>query len=155
MRCLWGAVMIAKRKPESLRQRIAGRAATAEGDVFVPNDFTDLGNGSQLRRALGALVKEGVLGRLGWGVYVRLETNPLGGLMMTTDFGGAVRQALRKLGVPFQETDTVDDYNACKTTQVQANTVLAIGTRFRRTLSYDGMKAEFERPSRERQAKLK
>jgi hypothetical protein len=33
---------------------------------------------------------------------------------------------MRRVGVPFDETDTVKDYNAGRTTQVQSNTVLVL-----------------------------
>jgi len=77
-------------------------------------------------RARRKLVAEGILGKLGCGVYVRLETSFIDGShVMTSDFGGAVRQTLRRLGVPFDETDTVKDYNAGRTTQVQSTRCLS------------------------------
>lgn len=128
------------RKSQSLKERMAGRIARAKADVFTPADFSDLGGYDQVLRGLRQLVAEGVLCRLGYGVYGRLMVSRIdGSRILTTGFGGAIRQALRKLDVPFEESQTVKDYNAGKTTQIPSNTVLVLRKRFSRKLSFRGM----------------
>jgi hypothetical protein len=86
-------------KSASLKSRIAAAVQRAKSDVFVPADFTDLGGHDQVLRALRKLVAEGILGKLGYVVYVRLETSFIdGSRVMTCDFGGAVRQTNAQAG---------------------------------------------------------
>lgn len=136
------------RKGKTLKQRVAERVRRLKADVFLPGDFADLGNYDQVKRALRGLIQEQVIARLGYGVYARLRTNPLTGqpaLAAKGGFDGAVRQALRKLEVDWDETQLVKDYNAGRTTQVQMNSGFAVRGRFSRKLKYKNLEASFLR----------
>jgi hypothetical protein len=54
-----------------------------------------------------------------------------------TDFHGAVRQALTKLGVAWEPTEAEIAYNEGRSTQVPVNPVLRVKGRFSRRL-FDG-----------------
>ena len=136
------------RKPKTLKARISNRIQRSRADVFVPRDFADLGDYDQVKRVLRKLIDEKAVTRLGYGVYARLRMNPLTGqpaLAAKGGFDGAVRQALGKLRVPWGETQVVRDYNAGRTTQVQANSAFAVRGRFNRKLKYKNLEAQFER----------
>lgn len=114
--------------------------------MFVPADFVDLGERRRVYRALRCLVANGALVKLGFGVYARVVPSPIdGGPMIPVCFDDAVRRALEKLDVQFNETQVVKDYNAGLTTQVQANAVYVTLRPCTRKLSYDGMNAVFHR----------
>ncbi len=135
-------------KAKTLKARVSTRIRRSKADVFVPRDFEDLGDYDQVKRALRQLVNERTVARLGYGVYARLRTNPLTGqpaLAARGGFDGAVRQALGKLEVPWTETQVVRDYNAGRTTQVQANPAFEVRRRFNRKLRYKNLEAQFER----------
>jgi hypothetical protein len=137
-----------ERKARTLKDRVSTRIQRSKADVFVPRDFQDLGDYDQVKRVLRRLVEEGTVTRLGYGVYARLRTNPLTGqpaLAARGGFDGAVRQALGKLEVPWGETRVVRNYNAGRTTQVQANSAFAVRGRFSRKLRYKNLEARFER----------
>jgi hypothetical protein len=51
-------------KPESLEQRLEKRIARKRGDVFLREDFSDLGGYDQVGRALQKLVRKGELLKL-------------------------------------------------------------------------------------------
>src|SRR5882672_673610 len=91
------------RKRKTLRERIEERIARKKGeDVFLPREFTDLGDYDQVRRALRSLVRDKRLVRLGYGVYARAIVSRLSGealLFHPTGLRGAAREALDKLGV--------------------------------------------------------
>ena len=86
-------------------------------------------------RALRALVREGRLVRLGYGVYGRaMLVAPLGPARCSTvprAFSGAARQALDKLGVEWEPTEAERAYNEGRSTQVPVNPVVRVKGRFR------------------------
>lgn len=133
---------------KTLKMKMATRIMRSKADVFVPGDFSDLGGYDQVLRALRQLVTNKVVGKMGYGVYLRLDDSIIPGVdarFPTTDFDGAVRQTLRKLGVSYDETQTIKDYNAALTTQIQSNCVLVLKSkgRFKRKLAYDNMEPVF------------
>ena len=67
------------KKSASLEERIAERIARKRGDVFMREDFRDLGSSAQIGRALRALIRKERLLRFGYGIYVRAEPSPLDG----------------------------------------------------------------------------
>ena len=88
------------RQPKTLRERIESRIARKRGeDVFLPQEFRDLGGEDQVLRVLRILVREKHLVRLGYGVYGRAIVSRLSGdpiLFSQNGFLGAARQALTK-----------------------------------------------------------
>lgn len=127
------------RVPKTLRKRIESRIARKRDDtVFLPREFRDLGGEDQVLRALRALVREKQLVRLGYGVYGRAMVSRLSGdpiLYSPGGFGGAVRQALNKLGVAWEPTQAERNYNEGQSTQIPVNTVVRVKGRFSRRLS--------------------
>src|SRR5450631_2647313 len=98
----------------TLREKIEGRIARRRDEVFLTREFRDLGGEDQVLRALRGLVRDGSLVRLGYGVYGRAETSRLSGEPMLAARGGfigAARQALDKLGVPWEPTEAQAAYN--------------------------------------------
>ena len=103
----------------TLREKVEGRIADRRDDVFLPREFRDLAGEDQVLRALRELVREGRLVRLGHGVYGRAEMSRLSGQPMLAARGGfidAARQALDKLGVPWELTEFQRAYNEGRST---------------------------------------
>jgi hypothetical protein len=126
------------RKPKTLRSRIEGRIARKAGDsVFLTREFSDLGGETQVLRALRGLVRDGRLVRLGYGVYGRAFISRLSGealLSSPTGLRGAAREALTKLGVQWEPTESEQAYNEGRSTQIPVNPVLRVKGRFSRRL---------------------
>jgi Family of unknown function (DUF6088) len=133
----------------TLRERIVTRIARKRGeDVFLPREFADLGGEDQVLRALRALVREGVLVRLGYGVYGRATVSQLSGkpiLYSPNGFAGAARQALNKLGVQWEPTEAERAYNEGRSTQVPVNPAVRVKGRFSRQLRYGDTELVLER----------
>jgi Family of unknown function (DUF6088) len=130
---------------EKIADRIARKARDA---VFLTREFSDLGGEDQVLRALRRLVREGHLIRLGYGVYGRAVRSPLSGkpmLYSPNGFIGAARQALDKLGVEWEPTDSERAYNEGRSTQVPVNAVVKVKGRFRRHLRYGNTELVLER----------
>src|SRR3984957_16172450 len=126
------------RKPMTLRAKIEERIRRKAGeDVFLPREFADLSGEDQVLRALRGLVRDGRLVRLGYGVYARAIVSRLSGeplLYARNGLSGAARQALDKLGVPWEPTEAERAYNEDRSTQIPVNPVLRVKGRFSRRL---------------------
>ena len=136
------------RRRRTLREIVEARIAERRDDVFLPREFRDLGGEDQVLRVLRGLVRDGRLVRLGYGVYGRAETSRLSGQPILAAPGGfisAARQALDKLGVPWEPTEFQRAYNEGRSTQVPVNPAIRIKGRFSRRLSYQDTELRLER----------
>lgn len=71
-----------RRIPDSVESKIRARVRKAgRGSVFVPADFSALGNRQSVDFALHRLVKQGVLRRLARGIYDYPKSHPQLGLL--------------------------------------------------------------------------
>ena len=55
----------------SVKDRLRAKVRTSKSPVFLRGDFASLGHSRQVSRALSALEHEGILVRVGYGVYTR------------------------------------------------------------------------------------
>lgn len=133
----------------TLREKIEARIARKTGeDVFLTREFTDLGGDDQVLRALRGLMREGHLVRLGYGVYGRAFKSRLSGkpvLQSSNGFISAARQALDKLGVEWEPTESERAYNEGRSTQIPLNPVVRVKGRFSRQLRYGNSELVLER----------
>jgi hypothetical protein len=133
----------------TLREKIEARIARKTGDdVFLTREFGRLGGEDQVVRALRGLVRDGRLVHLGYGVYGRAIPSRLSGrpmLYSANGFIGAARQALDKLGVQWEPTESEQAYNEGRSTQVPVNPVVKVKGRFRRRLRYGKSELVLER----------
>lgn len=136
------------RRQQTLRERMAARIAERRDDAFLSREFRDLGGEDQVLRALRGLVRDGSLVRLGYGVYGRAVVSRLSGKPMLAAQGGfigAARQALDKLGVPWEPTEFQRAYNEGRSTQVPVNPAVRVKNRFARRLRYQDTELRLER----------
>ncbi len=76
---------------------------------------------SALTRALAALVRDGVLVRVGYGAYARAKPSRwTGRFVPAAGIDESVKEILLKLGVDPRPNSAIRDYNAGRTTQVPA-----------------------------------
>jgi hypothetical protein len=136
-------------RPKTLRGKIEERMARrASEDVFLTREFTDLGGEDQVVRVLRSLKQEGRLVHLGYGVYGRAFISSLSGkpvLKSSNGFVSAVRQALDKLGVEWEPTESERAYNERRSTQIPVNPVVRVKGRFSRRLRYENSELILER----------
>src|SRR5260370_20523686 len=134
--CEWFTVPRSKALREKIERRVAGKKGE---DVFLRREFRDLGGEDQVLRALRSLMREGRLVRLGHGVYGRAFKSRLSGkpvLQSSNGFISAARQALDKLGVEWEPTESERAYNEGRSTQVPVNPVVRVKGRLSRHLRY-------------------
>jgi hypothetical protein len=127
------------RKPVTIRGCIAERIRrTRKTDVFLREDFADLGAYDVVGRELRKLVQTGVLVQVGYGLYARAKPSVLSGKPIpVTPLIDIGYQALRRLGyLPRPSTDALD-YMEGRTTQVPAGDRIAVpGARVKRRIAF-------------------
>ena len=115
------------------------------GNIILREDLDDLGSPRQVSRATQALVDEGILAKLGYGVYGKLARSSItGDSYLPQGFVPTAREALTKLGVRWQSSQVEQDYYDGTSTQIPVNPPTKLLTRFRRKLSYNGMELRVE-----------
>ncbi len=133
-------------RPALLQAKIEQRIARKKGDVFLRDDFSDLGGYDQVGRELRKLVRMGRLIRIGYGLYTRAAASPLDGQPVPTkSLRRLADEALTRLGIRTSETKLERAYNAGRTTQVPAGRVIAVDRRVRRKIGVRGATMSFER----------
>src|SRR5271166_2445296 len=69
-------IIATMRQHQTLTEKVQRRLrAHQEGDVFVTHDFLDLGTRAAVDQALSRLARQGVLRRIGRGIYDLPRTN--------------------------------------------------------------------------------
>ena len=133
-------------KPENLETRVLKRVARKRGDVFLRDDFSDLGGYDQVGRALRCLVRTGRLVKIGHGLYTRAAPSPFDGTPAPVKgLRTLAAEALGRLGIETAPTRLEYANNTGQTTQVPAGRVVAVTKRVRRRIGYNGTFLSFER----------
>jgi hypothetical protein len=136
-------------RARTLKERIERRIArTRRHDAFLPRDFADLSGEDQVLRALRGLVRDGTLIRLGYGVYARAKRSRLSGRPMVASsngFSSAALQALTRLGVEWEPSDSTRAYNEGRSPQIPVNPTVKVKSRFSRRLSDGRTELRLER----------
>ena len=79
-----------------LRSQLLARVATEPDEVWVPNDFADLGNRHAIDKTLQRLVASGDLRRIDRGLYDRPRMNDLTGRPTVPDYRAVIRAVTRR-----------------------------------------------------------
>lgn len=110
-------------------------------NVFLRKDFEALAGKNrydQIGRALLELTRDGVVIRLGYGLYAKARTNRLTGKPMLAAPGGfdqVAKEALDLLGVKWEPSRAEIEYNSGLSTQVPVNAQVRIKDRFNRKIA--------------------
>lgn len=131
----------------TVESRIRRYLARTRGPVVLRRELQALGSASQLSVALRSLMAEGVVVRIGTGIYAKAKPSVLSGKPIpVSPIEVLAPLALRKLGVSVQEPQRVREYNAGRTTQVPTGLVVNTGRRrITRKLGFNGKLVEYER----------
>lgn len=131
---------------QSLEGRVAKRIARKKANVFLRDDFADLGGYDQVGRSLRRLTAKGLLVRIGYGLYARARVSPLSGkIMPVKPLPALATEALERLTVSTAPSGYARAYNEGLSTQVPTGRVIAVRGRVSRRIGYDGKYVTFER----------
>lgn len=130
---------------ETLETRLSKRIDRKRGDVFLRSDFADLGGYDQVGRALLQLVSRGRLLKIGYGLYSRAIKSPFDDSLIPPKGLSTLREGLKRVGIETLASQSLQDYNARRTTQVPTGRVVGVRQRVRRKIGYSGFSLSFER----------
>lgn len=132
-------------KQKTIRYRARQKIQQLPDVAILRKDIEDLGSPRQVSRAFQALLEEGVLVKIGYGIYVKTRQASFtedryipGGLL------NATREALTKLGIAWSPSQAEYAYQMGQTQQVPAHSATQLKKRFRRHLSYRDVELRFE-----------
>lgn len=127
----------------TIKARIQSRLKRSKRYVFTRDDFKDIAGYDQTGRALRTLVKEGVLLKVGYGIYTKARRNSITGNIMPASPGGSaavIVETLERLNVHYCFTPATQAYNSDQSTQVPASPEIKTLSRFKRALSVGNSK---------------
>jgi len=117
-------------KQPSVKLRVQRSIAARNGEVVLRRDLARFGSSAQISRALGQLVSEGKLVRIGTGVYAKAAPGPMSGIPMARQpLGALAAETFDRLGIAWQLGAAQRRYNSGVTTQVPWRTTFDTGKR--------------------------
>lgn len=134
-------------KQPTLFERLKRILAKSPEAVFVRAEFSELGDYRLVGKALRSAIKNGLICRVGYGVYVKARPSVLTGAPVPEKTLVEIAfLALGKLGVRARLGKAAKEYAEGKTTQMPMATVLNVGkSRVRRHLSVGMQTVRYER----------
>jgi len=129
-----------------IEQRLKVSIAQSKDDVFLRREFARFGSAAQVSQVLRHLVDDGLLVKLGIGVYAKAKMSVLSGSAIPVKPVDVLAlAALKKLGVPVAPSRLTSAYNTGKSTQLPAGTVINTGARrISRKLGFGGRFIKYE-----------
>ncbi len=132
-------------RTKTLEERIAYRIDRGNKEVFLRNDFGDLGGYDQIGRGLRQLVAKGKIVKIGYGLYAKAKTSSLSGRAIPRKgLPELAVEALQRLKVEVVPSSYELAYNEGRTTQIPTGRVIAVKDRVSRRIGYDGKYVTFE-----------
>lgn len=129
----------------TLENKILARIIRRKSNVFLRDDFLDLGGYDQVGRALKHLTEKGKLVRIGYGLYAKAKTSSLNGeIVPTATLPKLGKEALTRLKVETMPTKAEIEYQEGRSTQVPTGRMIGVKGRVSRKISYKGASINYE-----------
>lgn len=131
----------------TVKSAILKRMSRRKDNSFLRSEFSDLGSQAQITRALGVLLTDGKLVRIGYGIYARARKSTLSGKPVPAEnMVSLAFESLRKLGYNPQLSQAAKDYAEGKTTQIPARPKVNVGNaRITRKIQFGNSKVTYEK----------
>ncbi|MCG8321554.1 MAG: DUF6088 family protein [Cytophagales bacterium] len=130
---------------QTLEGKIRYRIKRGRDSVYIPPDFFDLSDRDQVGRVLRQLIKEGLLVKIGQGIYARAKQSSLTGKPVPEkDLRSLALEALKKLGIKTAPSSYEKAYNAGRSTQVPTGRVVGVKDRVSRRIGFNGRYIKYE-----------
>ena len=125
---------------KSIEYKVLRKIDRLNSEVILRSDIANLAEPRQISRALNSLVENGRLVKLGYGVYAKLtRSNIANTTYLKEGVLPTMRTALDRLNIEWEPSPEEQDYQAGRSTQIPANPITKIKTRFRRQIRYRNM----------------
>ena len=129
-----------------LEDKIRYRIKKSKDTVFLLKDFDDITSRNQAGQILKKLIKDGLLMKIGYGLYSKCEKSEIDGrIIPQKGLIEAGKEALAKLGVKTYPTTYETLYNNFQSTQVPTGRVMGVKSRITRKISEGGYSLKYEK----------
>lgn len=136
------------KKTITLEKKIRKRIARKSGNVFLRDDFRDLGGYDQVGRALKHLAEKGEVIKIGYGLYAKTKVSSITGeIVPTATLPNLGKEALTRLKVKIEPTKAELAYQEGRSTQVPTGRMIAVSGRVSRKIGYKGAYIAYEHVS--------
>lgn len=124
--------------PTTVKERIAADLKASKDGVFLRKEFDRFGDYRQVSRALSELVNDGLIVRVGYGVYARGRKSSLSDKVVPDGTLVAIGlEAMRKLGVKADVSKEARALRDGTSTQVPMLPIISVGkARVRRKIGF-------------------
>ncbi|HGT2644512.1 TPA: hypothetical protein ACM2VO_003357 [Legionella pneumophila] len=134
------------RYQDSIEFKALKRLKKIRSTIVLREDFNDLGSYRQISRVFRQLIAENKLVKIGAGVYAKAYMSEiLNKPVIQGGFDQACKEALTKKGIKWEPGSAEQDYNAGRSTQIPARTIVQLKSRYRGHLSYGNRKLMMEK----------
>jgi len=125
---------------KSITFKVLKRIKRLSGGVILRSDIADIADSRQISRSLNRLVQSGLLAKLGYSVYAKLDTSQIAQTTYLKDgVLPTMRAVLNKLNIRWEPSLEEQAYQEGRSTQIPVNPTTKIKDRFRRQLRYRNM----------------
>ncbi|GAA4410397.1 DUF6088 family protein [Nibrella viscosa] len=129
----------------TLESKVSRRIARKSGNVFLRDDFKDLGDYDQVGRVLKRLADKGNIVRIGYGLYAKAKVSALTGeIVPVSTLPNLGKAALRRLKVKTAPSSAELAYQAGQSTQVPTGRLIGVKRRVSRKIGYKGAYLKYE-----------
>lgn len=121
----------------TIAKRVEMRIKRSKRDVFIRDDFSDIGGYDQIGRALRQMCSKELIIKIGYGVYAKARKNRINNRLMIAASGGSdgvLIETLDRLNIPYELSGLTAAYVAGTTTQIPASMEVKVKKRFSRKL---------------------
>ncbi len=123
----------------TIQDKIKTRVKRSKRSVFLRSDFKDIADYDQIGRGLRSLAQEGLLMKIGYGLYARTRINRITGKLMPDNDAGAdgvLIEAMERLDVDYKFDDLSTMSIRGNSTQIPASvTIVPTDPRFTRKIT--------------------
>ncbi len=139
-----GLILTTKR---TLKSKICYRVKKGRRLVYLREDFADLTGYGQVGRALRQIVEDGLLVKIGQGLYAKTRPSTINPAKRTlvASFKETSREALTRLGIKWRPGDAEIAYNEGLSTQIPVSGQVILESRTSRIISYGSLCLEFQK----------
>lgn len=132
----------------TLEGKVSKRIDRKSANVFLRDDFKDLGDYDQVGRALRHLAEKGKVVKIGYGLYAKTKVSALTGeIVPVATLPNLGKEALNRLKVKTGPTKAELAYKEGRSTQVPTGRMIAVKGRVSRKIGYKGAYIAYEHVS--------
>lgn len=131
----------------TVKERMSASIRRSKSSAFIRKDFEKFGEYRQVSRAVKELVDEGIIVRVGYGVYARTRPSTISGKPVPAEpLLNIAVEVMKKLGIKADVSKDARALREGKSTQVPMLPVVNVGkARIRRKISYGSKTIVYEK----------